>query len=238
MAQTIAAYEVILPHLETLTPQSRSFVLTRLAQLCYESTTFGAGFREAECARLRLGKAYGLESLRLNQRFADLEEVDFVAALAAVEDPGALLWTGDNWAVLCGLDPVQGILHIDKVKALFERSIAVDEMYWGASAHTALGALLVATPALFGGEATAGRAHLRRATELAPGFLYSHVAYAQYAGFEFDALGTRCAVRDAALIRERANRILEAPIGRWPFWDREAKREARVLREQIEAGTW
>jgi hypothetical protein len=229
MESAIAAYEETLPVLPELPVQSQAFVLNRLAELCYESTTFDTGFRGANRSRVETGKEYGFRSLRLNPEFARLESTDFEAAISAVSDAAALLWTGDNWAVLCGLDPIAGVLHIGKVKALFQRCLAVDETYWGASPHTALGALLVATPTAFGGDPEAGRAHLRRATELVPCFLYNHVVYAQYAGLEYDALGRRNGIRDASLIRERATLVLATPIQGWPFWNREAKREAEAL---------
>ena len=231
--EAIACYEEILPHLVSLPVQSQSFVLNRLAQLCYEATTFSDGFRNADRALLELGMSYGLRSLRLAPAFAEMEQADFGAAVAYVTDAPALLWTANSWAVLCGLDPIQGALQIGKVKILFERCLDVDEMYWGASPHSAMGALLVATPAALGGDAVTGRAHLLRATQLAPGFLHNRVVYAQYGGFVFDALGRMCGIRDETLVREQIRIVLEGPIHPWPLWNRRAKSDAEALLQQL-----
>jgi hypothetical protein len=155
-------------------------------------------------------------------------------ALSFVTDPAALLWTADNWGALFGYDPWQGMANVGKVKAMYERCLEVDETYWGGSCHNALGALLVTTPDFLGGDLEEGKRHLERAIELDFYYLENHVVYAQYWGFTYDFLGRMNGVRDRELIERELSFVLEAPIGRWPFWNREAKKEAELLLKKLE----
>ena len=229
MEAAISRYEAVLPCLDTLSVQSQAFVLNRLSQCYYELTTFSEGNTPEDRGLFERGKDYGLRSLRLNPDFARWEKDDFVAAVSYVTDPGALLWTANNWGAIFGYDPLQGMVNVGKVKVMYEREIEVGESYWGASAHNALGALLVTTPDLLGGDLEGGREHLERAIELAPGYLENHVVYAQYWGFTYDLFGKVNGIRDRALIERELNFVLATPIGNWPFWNREAKKEAQIL---------
>ena len=237
MEEAIAAYEALLPTLDRLPVQSQAFVLDRLAQLYYELTTFSPGNTPEDKELFLKGKEYGLRSLRLNPQFAALEETDFKKAVSYITDPAALLWTADNWGAIFGYEPLQGMRGVGKVRALYERCLEVQEDYWGASCHNALGALLVTTPDFLGGDPQAGKAHLERAIELAPDYLENHVVYAQYWGFTYDFFGNVNGVRDRELIERELNFVLEAPIGRWPFWNREAKKEAQELLKLLEKFT-
>ena len=229
MLEAIDAYEAVLPNLESEPLEVQAFVLNRLAQLHYELTTFTPGDTPEDEEVFRRGREYGLRSLRLNPAFAALEEDGFEEAVATVSDPAALLWTADNWGALLDYNPISGLLYLGRVRALYERCLAVDEDYWGASAHNALGAMFIVTPAALGGDEEAGRTHLEEALSIAPTYLLNHVVYAQYWGFTYDLFGNVTGVRDAAFIEEQLRIVLEAPIGEWPFWNREAKREAEAL---------
>jgi phosphoglycolate phosphatase-like HAD superfamily hydrolase len=227
--EAIDAYETVLPNLESEPIEGQAFVLNRLAQLHYELTTFTPGDTPEDEEVFRKGREYGLRSLRLNPAFAALEEDDFKEAVATVNDPAALLWTADNWGALLDYNPISGLLYFGRVRALYERCLAVEEDYWGASAHNALGAMFIVTPAALGGDEEVGRTHLEEALSLAPTYLLNHVVYAQYWGFTYDLFGNVTGVRDAAFIEEQLRIVLDAPIGEWPFWNREAKREAEAL---------
>ncbi len=229
MLEAIAAYEAVLPNLESLPIETRALVLDRLAQLHYELTTFTPGNTPEDEEVFRKGREYGFQSLRLNPAFAAVEEDDFDGAVATVNDPAALLWTADNWGALLDYNPISGLLYFGRVRALYERCLAVDEGYWGASAHNALGAMRIVTPVALGGDEEAGRVHLEEALTLAPTYLLNHVVYAQYWGFTYDLFGNVTGVRDAAFVEEQLRIVLDAPIGDWPFWNREAKREAEEL---------
>jgi hypothetical protein len=237
MIQAIAAYEAALPDLESLPIETHGVVLNRLAQLCYELTTFSLGNTPDDKLAFQKGKDYGLRSLRLNPEFARLENDDFTAAVALVIDPAALLWTADNWGALFNYDPIGGMLNVGKVRTLYERCLAVDEGYWGASPHNALGAMLVVTPGVLGGDTNAGLDHLERALALNPDYLVNRVVRAQYWGFTYDLFGNVSGVRDAAFIEEQLKIVLDAPIGDWPFWNREAKREAEALLDELRERT-
>ncbi len=235
MEEAIAGYEAAERGLDSFPIETQAHVLNRLAQLTYEQTTREPGEPAAAQEAYRRGKAYGLRSLRLNPRFTEFESSDFEAAVAAVADPAALLWTADNWGALFDLDPLSGMLHLGKVRALYERSLALDDTYWGASAHNALGAMLIITPPVLGGDEASGRDHLERAVSLAPSYLQNRVVYARSWGFTYDPFGNVNGVRDAVFVERQLEAVLDAPIGGWPFWNRQAKREARILLDDLAA---
>jgi len=226
MEEAISYYEEAL----SIVPiQSEGFVLDRLAQCCYEMTTFSPGNTPDDKDLFEKGKEYGLRSLRLNPDFARLEEKDFVEAVGYITDPAALLWTANNWGALFSYDPLLGMIDVGKVKALYERGIEIAEDYWGGSFHNALGAMLVTLPSFLGGSVEEGRSHLERAIEISPDYLENHVVYAQYWGFTYDLFGKASGIRDPELIERELDFILSAQIGDWPFWNREAKKEAEAL---------
>jgi len=233
MIEAIVAYEATVATLDSRPIETQAFVLNRLAQLYYERTTFTTGNTEEDRDAFEIGRAYGLRSLRLNGEFAALEEDRFDDAVAAATDPVALLWTADNWGGLLNSDPILGMLQLGRVRMLYERSLALDEAYWGASAHNALGAMLVVTPAFLGGDEEAGLQHLERAVEIAPSYLLNRVVRAQYWGFTYDLFGAIDGVRDAAFVEAELASVLDAPIGDWPLWNREAKREAETLLAEL-----
>ena len=237
MIEAIAAYEAALPDLESLPIETQAFVLNRLTQLCYELTTFSPGDTPDDKLAFQKGKDYGLRSLRLNSEFAALETDEFEEAVALVIDPAALLWTADNWGALFNYDPISGMFNVGKVRALYERCLAIDEGYWGASAHNALGAMLVVTPGVLGGDTDAGLEHLERALTLSPDYLVNRVVYAQYWGFTYDPFGNVSGIRDAVFIEDQLQIVLDAPIGDWPFWNREAKQEAEDLLDELRERT-
>ncbi len=231
MKTAISYYEAALP---VVPVQSQAFVLDRLSQCYYELTTFSPGNTPEDKDAFEKGRAYGLRSLRLNPDFARVEKEDFAKAIGYVTDPAALLWTANNWGVLFGYNPLQGMSELGKVRAMYERGIEIDETYWGASFHNALGAILVTTPPFLGGDPELGKSHLERAIELAPDYLENHVVYAQYWGFTYDLFGKMNGIRDRTLVVRELNYVLSAPIGDWPFWNREAKKEAKALLQKLE----
>jgi len=234
MLEAIDLFEIALDRVDPEALGDQAFILNRLAQLCYEATTFSPGNTKEDWTLFERGREYGLRSLRLDPGFAREESEGFVEALSHVDDIAALLWTADNWGGLSGMNPIEGMLNLGKVRALYERGLALDETYWGASPHNALGAMLVVTPAALGGDPDAGIAHLERAVELAPDYLINRVVRAQYLGFDYDLFGRISGVRDAAFLESELNAVLAEPIGSWSFWNREAIKEAEALLERLE----
>lgn len=234
MREAISYYEAVLPYLDQLSVQSQAFVLDRLSQCYYELTTFSEGDTPEDRALFAKGKDYGFRSLALAPGFVQWRDRDFKRALEHVTDPAALLWTADNWGALFSYDPWQGMANVGKVKAMFERCLEVNERYWGGSCHNALGALLVTTPDFLGGDLEKGKMHLERAIEIDFYYLENHVVYTQYWGFTYDFLGRMNGIRDRELIERELSFVLEAPIGDWPFWNREAKKEAQLLLKKME----
>ncbi len=226
MEEAISYYESALSDIPV---QSEGFVLARLSQCYYELTTFSPGNTQDDRRLFKKGREYGLRSLRLNPDFARLEDDDFKLAVSYVTDPAALLWTANNWGALFNYDPLLGMIDVGKVKALYERGIEIAEGYWGGSFHNALGAMLVTLPPFLGGSAEEGRTHLERAIEISPDYLENHVVYAQYWGFTYDLFGKVSGIRDPDLIERELDFVLSAQLGDWPFWNREAKKEAEAL---------
>ena len=238
LEELIALYESLLPQLESLPLEDQARVLNRLAQLYYEKSVLSEGDTEEDRQSLEKGKEFGLRSLRLNPDFAEWEERDFAKAVSFVTDVGALLWTADNWGGIFQFDPFAGLTGVGKLITMHRRCLELDETFWGASCHNALGAILVTTPGFLGGNPEEGKQHLERALELVPDYLLNHVMYAEYWGFTYDALGNKNGIRDRELIEREVQLVLDAPIGEeWPFWNRIAKREAERLLEELQRFT-
>ncbi len=235
--ELIALYEGLLPRLETLPVEQQAQVLNRLAQLHYEKSVLREGDTDEDRQLLEKGKEYGLRSLRLNPDFAEWEARDFAKAVSFVTDVGALLWTADNWGGIFQFDPLAGLTGVGKLIVMHRRCLELEEAFWGASCHNALGAILVTSPGFLGGDPEEGKEHLERAIELAPDYLTNHVVYAEYWGFTYDAFGNKNGVRDRELIERTVELVREAPIGEWPFWNRIAKRDAERLLEELEEFT-
>jgi len=229
MAQARALYEAVLPDLETLSVQSQAYVLNRLSQLCYEATTFSEGDTSEDGALYEGGKAYGLQSLRLNPQFSETENHNFNEAVSYAIDAAALHWTASNWGKLCGMNPIQGLLQQDSVLALFSRCVEVNAEYWGGSASSSLGSLLIMSPSAMGGDETAGLALVEESISIDPSYLSNRIILAEYWGFTYNFFGQLTGIRDAELIERELTIVLESDVEDWPFWNRQAKDQAEIL---------
>lgn len=237
MTQAIATFEAVLPSLHTLSIATQTYVLNRLSQLCYEAPSFSEGDTPEDRDLYEKGKAYGLQSLRLCPEFAENEGTNFTEAVSYVTDAAALLWTADNWGVLCGMNPIEGLLQQGKVLALFSRSVDVDPTFWGGSASNALGSLLVMSPPTLGGDKEAGLALLEAAIAIDPSYLPNRVVFAEYWGFTYNFLGQLTGIWDGELIERELAMVLDADIGDWPFWNRQAQKQAEKLLAQLREAT-
>jgi len=233
MTQAIALFEAVLPNLETLSIETQAYVLNRLAQLCYEATTFSEGDTPEDGDLYEKGKAYGLQSLRLNPDFAAHEPQGIEEAVSYATDVAALHWTANNWGKLCGMNPIQGLFQQSKVLALFSRSVEVDPEFWGASSSSALGSLLIMSPAALGGDMEAGLALVEESIAFDPSYLSNRVILAEYWGFTYGFYGNLIGIRDAELIERELAIVLEADVGDWLFWNPLAKESAEALLKQL-----
>lgn len=237
MTQAIALFEAVIPDLDTLSMNSQSYVLNRLSQLYYEATMFSEGDTSDDGELFEKGKAYGLQSLRLNQQFAEIENQDFNQAVSYATDAAALHWTASNWGKLCGMNPIQGLLQQDSVLALFSRCVEVDREYWGGSSSSSLGSLLIMSPSALGGDKEAGLALVEDSITLDPSYLSNRVILAEYWGFTYNFLGQLTGVRDAELIERELAIVLDAEVGDWFFWNLQAKKLAAKLLAQLQEMT-
>ncbi len=233
MTQAIDLFETVLPSLDTLSDGTQAYVLNRLAQLCCEATEFSEVDTPEDGALFEKGKAYGLQSLRLNPEFAGAEDDSFDKAVSYATDAAALHWTASNWGKLCGMNPLVGLMQQDKVLALFSRNVEVNPVYWGGSASSSLGSLLIMSPSALGGDKEAGLALVEESILIDPSYLSNRVILAEYWGFTYNSFGQMTGIRDAELIERELAIVLDADIGDWPFWNRQAKELAERLLVQL-----
>ncbi len=229
MTEAIELYEGVLPHLDTLSAWNQAYVLNRLSQLCYEAALFDEGHTPEDEDLYTKGKEYGYRSLRLSTEFAEHEPDGLRAALAYATDVAAMHWTANNWGMLCGIHPIQGLLEQSSVLALFSRCVEVEPGFWGASSSSALGSLLIMLPGPLGGDQESGLVLVEDSIATHPGYLHNRIIYAEYWGFTYNMFGGLTGVRDADLIEREAAAVLDSEIGDWPFWNRQAKIDAERL---------
>jgi len=233
MNEAIALYEAVLPSLDGLPVQSQAFVLNRLSQLCYELPMFSEGNTPEDKALFIKGKDYAFQSLRLNEEFATNEWGGLQVALQYVTDPAAAHWAANNWGMILEMNPVQGLMEQSSVMDLFERAIEIQEDFWGGSAASALGSLLIMVPGIMGGNRERGLELVEDSIEMDPTYLHNRIILAEYWGFTYNMFGALTGVQDAELIEQECAAIEAGEIGDWPFWNRMAKSEAERLLQQL-----
>jgi hypothetical protein len=136
--------------------------------------------------------------------------------------------------MLCGMNPIQGLLQQGSVLALFSRCVELEPDFWGGSSASALGSLLIMLPGPLGGDDEAGLELIEESIVTDPCYLYNHIILAEYWGFTHNTFGALTGVRDAELIKRETAIVLEGEIGDWPFWNRQAKLAAERLLAQLQ----
>jgi len=136
------------------------------------------------------GMEYGLRLLALDDdRFPavmDQSPEALEAVLQSIHDPDlvpALFWTGFGLAgaVNLGRDQPTLIVRLPQVELIFKRVQELDERFFYAGPHLALGSFYASRIALFGGNLEKGRDHFERGIQLTNGtFLMHKVLYALY----------------------------------------------------------
>ena len=233
MDETMALYESVLPSLDTLSVQSQAHILDRLSQLCYEATMLTEGNTPEDEALFIKGKDYAFQSLRLNEEFVTHKRNGLRAALQYATDPAATYWAASNWGMILKMNPMKGLMEQGSVIDLFERTIELDRDFFGGGAASSLGSLLVMVPSMMGGDDKRGLALIQESIEMDPTYLRNRVILAEYWGFTYNMFGKLTGVRDAELIEKETAIVLSTDIGDWPFWNRQAKAEAKRLLAQL-----
>ena len=233
MAEALMLYEAVLPTLDELSDWWQAYVLNRLSQLCYEAALLTEGNTSEDEELFRRGKEYGFRSLRLNEEFLKHESEGLRTALSYVTDVAGMHWLANNWGMLCGMNPIQGLLEQSSVLALFSRCVELEPGFWGASSSSALGSLLIMLPGPMGGDDEAGLALVEDSIARNSSYLHNHIILAEYWGFTYNFLGGLTGVRDAELIERETKIVLDGGIGDWPFWNRQAKIAAERLLGQL-----
>ena len=89
------------------------------------------------------------------------------------------------------------------------------------------------SPSTLGGDKEAGLALVEESIQLDPSYLPNRVVLAEYWGFTYNFLGQLTGIRDAELIERELGIVLDAEVGDWFFWNRNAKTSATRLLEQL-----
>ena len=79
----------------------------------------------------------------------------------------------------------------------------------------------------------AGLALVESGIAIDQSYILNHVVLAEYWGFSYYFLGQLAGIRDPELIEQELALVLDTDIGDWPFWNRQAKKEAEALLEQL-----
>jgi tetratricopeptide (TPR) repeat protein len=195
LVKTIDGMALVSPHNE---------VLLELSAQAYCSYTFG--FVEDELETLKEGdpryeplrkratglyrrcEDFGLRRLREDdEAFPDAINHD-VATLARAlkkldaDDAPGLFWTGFGLASQVNLnrDDMDLVAELPKAELIMRRVVELDERFYNAGAHLALGLIYASQGRAMGGDPDKGRQHLERAIALTGGkFLLNKVMFAR-----------------------------------------------------------
>ena len=94
------------------------------------------------------GKNWGLKSLRMNPKFAELEKKRFDSAVAAETDVAALYWTNSNWLRVAQKHPVKAVFAgvTKKTGAIMDRLLELDTSYLSGGIYRSYGAYYSSLP--------------------------------------------------------------------------------------------
>lgn len=113
------------------------------------------------------------------------KEADFVARLAEVkkDDLPALFWTAFAWGGWVNLnrDNPQAVFDLNKVKAMMNRCLELDDTYFFGAAYLFFGSINGSIPRMLGGDPEKAGEQFDRVIEINDGaFLLAHVYKARY----------------------------------------------------------
>lgn len=147
------------------------------------------------------------------------------------DDVPALFWTANCWIawVALNLDNPEAIMDMPKAQAMLERVIELDETYYYGMAHTALGAIYAAQPAIMGDSSAKAKEHFDRAFALSGRkMLLVQLLYAQFYAYQ---------IQDRDLFVKTLEEIIATPHENFPdraFANEIAKRKAKVLLDNVD----
>lgn len=227
LREAIAAYEAALPLLPEDAIQTRSYVLNRLAEACFELATAYLSDRDDEEKIFGAGTDYALTSLRLDPDFGRVEaESGFRAALRAAKDVAAIFWYGNNLGRYIEFHLLTALTGgMKDAEASFLRAIELDEAYLAGGPWRALGSYLAQVPAILGGDLERAGEAFRRAIELGPDYLENYLNYAEYYAKGKKDWTLFCQEVKTALTLAQDKSIM----GRWPLYNALAVRRAEGL---------
>jgi len=242
LKEAIECYEQVL----TLDANNKH-ALNRLSQAYYE---WGFAFlfifaedraktREEQRAAYLKGRDFGLRSLRLDADFKAAEESKgLIEAIKLAKDVVAVFWFGNNAgkALEFERDPLKQLDEVQKVKAAFERALALDESYFAGAPLRSLGTMLANLPSFLGGDLEKAKVLLERAVAKYPEYLENHVLLAR----EYLVKAAKGRSPDEVKqLRDQFEKmltfVLKAPEGdKFILWNRVAKKEAEELLAKID----
>jgi len=157
--------------------------------------------------------SYGLKLLGSSWERAmrgDLAALRAKVAGAEKEQVEGMFFTalGLASAININRDDLEMVAALPRAKLMFERVVELDERFYNAGAHTALGMLYAGQGAEVGGDPAKGRAHFDRAIALTSGkFLMPKV---------LRALTYAVTVNDRKLFHDSLVEVLRTPASIWP----------------------
>jgi hypothetical protein len=139
---------------------------------------------EKKLAAYEEGMKYG--DLALNtfpafrEAFAKSQKIEEAADAVGKEGIAAIYWDAVNagkWAKAKGI--TKALFIKDKVKRMYERVLALDEMWFYGAAHRSLGAFWAALPSISGRDLDKSKKHFDRSLEIAPNYFATRVLVAE-----------------------------------------------------------
>jgi tetratricopeptide (TPR) repeat protein len=195
--------------------------------------------KEERAESFRKGLFHGLA--RIGVKFPD--NLDFLCAVSlpviekvqkedgiaeSDQSLAGLFWAANNWGRwidnLSDAERIsRGFNDLPCIQTSFEHSVDVDETYFAAGTHRALGSFLSQLP---GGNLNDATTHFLRAIDLAPDFLENKVDY---------ACGVAVRLPDRALFDQLIGEVLASPVSTdFIFWNKRAQRIAAQLKDQAD----
>lgn len=237
--QGTPAFLLILDGLIEHSPENKDILLAGAqAYSAYTAAFVGSEHPDRNKRLTRKAKDYAFRSLSLHRkqfsRVKDEPYPEFVTCLDSFrkKDVPYVFYTATAWAawIQARSDSMDAIADLPKVRALIERSIALDETFYYGASHTIMGVLLTVRPPSLGGKPEEARRHFEKAIELGQGrLLTTHVMYANsYAKLMYEG----------ELFFDLLNTVLESPADAVPeltLVNTLAKEQARNLIDDARA---